>query len=96
LKISSETTVVNASINALDNAAQRIRADASLNVVIYSIGLGGAGEAEHELLRRVSNDLQSPIYDNTKPAGFYVYSPTPSQLGEAFAKVASEILRLAL
>lgn len=96
LKISAETTVVNASINALDNAAQRIRQDTSLNVVVYAIGLGGAGEAEHELLRRVSNDPQSPIYDNTKPIGFYVYAPTPSQLSEAFAKVASEILRLAL
>lgn len=96
LKISSETTVVNASINALDNAAQRMRQNVSLAVVVYAIGLGGAGEAEHELLRRVSNDPLSPIYDNTKPAGFYVYSPTPSQLNEAFAKVASEILRLAL
>jgi len=96
LKISSETTMVNASINAVDNAAQRIRQNVNLAVVVYAIGLGGAGEAEHELLRRVSNDPQSPIYDNTKPAGFYVYSPTPSQLNEAFAKVASEILRLAL
>jgi hypothetical protein len=88
--------MVNASINALDNAAQRIRQNVNLAVVVYAIGLGGAGAAEDELLRRVSNDPLSPIYDNTKPLGFYVYAPTPSQLGEAFAKVASEILRLAL
>ena len=64
----------------------------------FAIGLGGTGAEpiDHELLRRISNDPQSPIFDSTRPPGLYVYSPTPAQVIEAFNKVASEILRLAL
>jgi Mg-chelatase subunit ChlD len=86
----------NASINALDNAATRIRADANFDVVIYAIGLGGAGQAEHILMRRVANDLQSPIFNPDRPVGLYVFAPTPAQLNDAFYRIASEILRLAL
>jgi Flp pilus assembly protein TadG len=88
----------NAAINAVDNAAQRIRnnaLNANINTVIYAIGLGGAGEAEHELLRRIANDKDSPIYDSTKLQGLYVYAPTPADLNMAFVLIASEILRYA-
>lgn len=75
-----------------------IRNDNALNPLIFSIGLGGTSvkPIDHELLRRIANDLQSPIYDSTKQAGLYVYSPALSQLTDAFNKVASEILRLAM
>jgi Flp pilus assembly protein TadG len=87
--------------NLSDNVAYRIRNDsATLNlaIVTFAIGLGGTSTEpiDHELLRRISNDPQSSIFDNTKPPGLYVYSPTPAELNDAFNKVASEILRLAL
>jgi hypothetical protein len=94
IKVNSGTTMENAAVNALDNAAFRIRSDTNLNTVIYAIGLGGAGAAEHVLLQRVANDPASPIFDNTKPEGLYVYAPTAVQLNEAFVRIASEILRL--
>jgi Flp pilus assembly protein TadG len=95
-RINSTTAVENASINALDNAAARIRLDTNYAVLIYSIGLGGAEAAEHTLLQRVSNDPSSPIYNPDHPIGMYVYAPTVAQLNDAFYRIASEILRLAL
>lgn len=85
-----------ASINAVDNAAARIRQrvlNADITTVIYCIGLGGAGEAEETLLRRIANDPASPIYDNTAAEGIYIYSPTAAQLNQAFVRIASEVLR---
>ncbi|MCC6585512.1 MAG: VWA domain-containing protein [Bryobacterales bacterium] len=85
-----------ASINAVDNAAARIRQkvlNPDITTVIYCIGLGGTGEAEETLLRRIANDSASPIYDNTAAEGIYIYSPTPAQLNQAFVRIASEVLR---
>ncbi|MDQ6699318.1 MAG: VWA domain-containing protein [Acidobacteriota bacterium] len=95
-RVDTPTAISGASTNAADNAAYRIRQNASLNPVIYSIGLGGTSTEpiDDDLLRRIANDRLSPIYDSTKPAGFYVYSPTAVQLDDAFTKVAGEILRL--
>ena len=86
----------NAMINAVDNAAQRIRQkvlNANINTVIYVVGLGGVGQAENDLLLRISNDKDSPIYDPTALEGLYVYAPSAAQLNEAFVRIASEILR---
>jgi Flp pilus assembly protein TadG len=85
-----------AAYNAADNGAQRIRNDATLNPLVFTIGLGGTGAEtiDHEFLRRMANDTLSPIYDSTRPAGLYVYSPTDAELDAAFNTVASEILRL--
>jgi len=93
----------NASVNAADNAAARIRVAAlpgngaaSLpNVVIFSIGLGGSGAASDDFLRRVANDPGSSSFSTTAATGLYVYAPTVADLGNAFNRVASEILRLA-
>jgi hypothetical protein len=90
-------TIGDASMNALDSAAARIRANATLGIVIYTIGLGNpaTGEAPDEtLMKRVSNDLGSPIYDSSKPLGLYVFAPDNSQLQMAFARIAGEILRI--
>lgn len=86
-----------AAINAVDNAAARIRnkeLDANLPMVMYVIGLGGVGEAEGELMQRVANVPESSAYDPTTPEGMYVYAPTPADLQAAFAKIAGEILRI--
>jgi len=98
LRIDHALSMENAGINATNHAARRIRnnetASTALDTVIYSIGLGGVGEAEDELLNRVSNTKASPIYDPSRPDGLYVYAPTPAQLNEAFARIAGEILRI--
>jgi len=101
IRVDSWRAVRYAAYNLADNTAQRVRNDASLVPIIFSIGMGcvgagcGAEPIDHELLRRVANDRDSPIFDSSKPAGLYVYAPTPAQLDQAFLRVASEILRLA-
>jgi len=93
VKITSLTTQKNAAINALADASSRILADNTYKPVIYAIGLGGVGEAEEELLLRVSNDKDSPIYTTAKREGLYVYASDSGQLNQAFVTIASEILR---
>lgn len=95
IRVDTAATILNASINSLDNAALRIRGDASLKPVIYCIGLGDAADpAPDDLLRRVANDPSSLIYDTSKPPGLYVYAPTAADLNNAFVRIASDILRL--
>ena len=84
-----------AAYNAAVSAAATARNNATLNVVTYSIGLGSNGGVDADFLKRMSNDLASPTFDNTKAAGLYVYAPNSTDLNQAFARVASEILRLA-
>lgn len=91
--------VEKAAINAVDNAAARMRQNAlnpSINTVVYCIGLGGVGEADATLMRRISNDPDSPIFDANLPQGMYVYAPTVAQLNQAFMRIASEVLRFSL
>ncbi|MCP5119907.1 MAG: hypothetical protein GY953_54615, partial [bacterium] len=87
-----------ASRNAADNAARRMRQDPNLEVLIYSIGLGdpsGSGTPpDPEFMKRVANDPDSDVYDEDEPTGFYAFAPDNTQLSQAFARVASEILRL--
>ena len=47
------------------------------------------------LMRRMSNDPTSPIYDNTKMDGLYVFAANSTQLSMAFYRIASEVLRIA-
>lgn len=96
-RVDSPQQIGYASLNAADDAVQRIRQDASLSVVIYAIGYEGGTEWPDEVwMRRVANDPASADYNSSKPAGMYVKAPTTGELATAFAKVASEILRLAL
>jgi Flp pilus assembly protein TadG len=94
-RVDNPMGITGASFNATDSAASRMRNDATIQPVIYTIGLGSNGGVDHEILRRISNDPMSPIYDDTKPAGVYVYAPTPTDLNYAFVRIASEILRIA-
>ncbi len=88
--------VVAAAFNAADNQATTIRNDSTYTIVIYTIGLDGAPDVaiDSTFLERVANDPRSPIYDSTKPAGFYAYAANPSSLNQAFYEVASQVLRL--
>jgi Mg-chelatase subunit ChlD len=87
-----------ASKNAADNAARRMRQDPNLSVVIYTIGLGDPNSGEppdEDFMKRVANDPSSPVYASNEPTGLYVFAPNNTQLNQAFARVASEILRIA-
>jgi hypothetical protein len=96
--------MINASTNAADSAAARIRAGASpgngasalTGITIFSIGLGNSTyPANGAFLQRVANDPSSSSFTSSAPTGLYVYAPTSADLSDAFARVASEILRLA-
>ena len=92
------TTLRQAATNAVDSAAIRIRANDRLDPVIYTIGLGDPSDPtsiDELLLRRVANDPTSPIYDDTKQQGIYVYAANNTQLTMAFYRIASEVLRIA-
>ncbi len=89
-------SITAASTNAADNAASRIRADTTFNIVIFSLGLGGtvAEPLDYDFLRRVANDPQSSSYDSTRPAGHFYYAADITQLSAAYQAIASQILRL--
>jgi hypothetical protein len=92
------TNIMNTAIVATDNVGKRVRANAlgaNINTVVYAIGLGEVGNNQHTLLRRVSNDRESPIYDPDKLEGLYVFAPQAADLNAAFVKIAAEILRIA-
>lgn len=98
IKVTDKTNMMYAAINAVDNAAKRIRANEfnpGINTVVYTIGLGEVGLDQTTLLRRVANDPLSPIYDENKLPGMYVFAPVAADLNSAFVKIASEILRYA-
>jgi Flp pilus assembly protein TadG len=82
--------VTRAAMNATDSAASRIRNDTYLNPTIYVIGLGAVNDISNQ---RIANEGQ--MVDPDRPAGLYVYAPTPTELNYAFVRVASEILRIA-
>jgi von Willebrand factor type A domain len=91
-------------LNAADSAATNIRNGAVdpvsgrsiQNVIIYSVGLGGAAyPASSEFLTRVSNDPNSPVYDSSKPSGRYLHAVSMADLESMFNSVAEQIARLA-
>jgi hypothetical protein len=94
------TNVTNAGINALDNAAARVRSESTANglgVITYCIGLGNAGSPpERALLERVANVRESATFNASHPVGVLVYADNAAQLQSAFAQLASDILRLSM
>jgi len=87
--------------NTADNVARDIRRDTRLSTVIYAIGLGDPTDPnslDQDFLRRVANDPTSPVYNDgsmiDETTGLYVFAPDKTQLSIAFARVASEILRI--
>jgi len=102
-------SVGNAAYNVTDNQGSRIRADGNLNPIIYTIGLGGNDSSGYgvdtELLIRLANVqnaldpntasvINNSIYNAAQPQGLYVYAPNTVQLNQAFALIASSVLRL--
>ena len=99
IRINDNATIVNVGINALDSAATRARDDAAsrgLNLATYAIGLSNnLGAAEDTLMNRVANTAASPIFNSARPTGVYIRADNASQLDEAFAQLASEVMRFA-
>jgi Flp pilus assembly protein TadG len=97
----SQQNLENAGINTLDNAAQNARAaaaTANIPYVVYTIGLNPTsayGSVNQELLRRVANDPGSAVYQTTYTPGKFYYVPSSGELSQAFAAIASDILRIA-
>jgi Flp pilus assembly protein TadG len=84
-----------AATNATDNAATRIRQDASFTPIFYVIGLGDAASpADQVLLAKIANSTTSAYYQPAQPTGMYIYAPDSTELNQAFSRIASEILRL--
>lgn len=88
--------VVAAAFNAADNQATTIRNDPNYTIMLYTIGLDGAPDVaiDSVFLERLANDPRSPIYDSSKPDGYYAYAANASALNQAFYQVASQVLRL--
>ena len=108
IRVDQPDALATAARNVADNAARRIREDAlggDYGVVVYAIGLGipepppagmaNIAPADHEFMRRISNDPASPIFESSKPIGLYEFAPDNTKLNLAFARIASEILRIA-
>lgn len=91
------TTVTNAGINALVNAAARARTESvasGLDVVTFAIGLGGPSAADDDMMKRVANTADSPTYNSAHPLGIYAYADDATQLDQVFSQVASDVLRI--
>lgn len=87
-----------ASMNALDYAANTIRSDTSLSPVIFVLelkNLSGASLPDDVLMKRVANDPSSPYYQSAQTTGQFFSALQPSDLQSAFASIGSQVLRLA-
>jgi hypothetical protein len=90
--------------DATDDVATKIRTDANfanrsgdtqrMSIAIYTIGYLGSGGLDDGLLKKIANDKSSPAYQSTQPTGSYVAATDSAALSQAFASVASQILRL--
>lgn len=103
----SRSNLYNALENASANAAHRARTARTLpdgrdfpGVYVYAIGLGNVN---HSLLQRMANDPSPEAnglypaftgYNAAQPQGAYVYAEDNTRLSQAFAQIASFILRL--
>lgn len=92
IRLDMPVNLARVATNLADNAGAPARNNLTLNPITYTIGLGNVDQT---LLRRMANDTSANNYDNTRPAGLYIYSPNSSELSSAFARIASEVLRLA-
>jgi hypothetical protein len=101
--LTSPRNLANASMNTVLEQANKIRANATLQPVIYSIGLApetGDYAIEKEFMMQVANTADSANYNSGQQTGMYIYVPLNQQgsgaLQEAFDRIAAEILRLSL
>jgi Flp pilus assembly protein TadG len=90
--------IVNASVNAADSQALKIRQSTAIpNIRIFSIGLGNDpnNHVQTDFLARSANDPRASNFDSNYPTGEYIFAPQAADISDAFAQVASEILHLA-
>lgn len=92
----SAATITAAAENALDDAANQIRSNATLPATIFVIGAPGASPSVPDavLMARVANDPTSAYYNSAQPQGEYIYAPSTAQLQTAFTGIASTVLKL--
>jgi Flp pilus assembly protein TadG len=92
--------------NAADSAAANVRKDVNLpnrpgdtqnmGIQIFTIGYSGnSGGTDSGLLLRIANDKGATGYTATQPTGQFILASNTVGLQNAFATVASAILRLA-
>jgi len=96
IDVRDKANMMRAAIAAADNVGKRIRNQdlaPNVNTVVYTIGLGETQANQETLLKRIANDATSPIYDQNKLEGLFVYAPTAADLNAAFVRIAAEILR---
>ncbi len=89
--------------NSVDNTANNIRNDSNLanragdtnmKIQIFTIGYEGNGGTDQGLLLRVANDPSSTSFNVNQQRGRYIPASDTTALANAFAQVASSVLRL--
>lgn len=102
-RMNDRRNMANASMNTVLDQANKIRSNATLQPVIYSIGLApesGDYAIEEDFMKQVANTTDSAYFNNSQSPGLYIYVPLNQQssgaLQEAFDRIAAEILRLSL
>jgi hypothetical protein len=94
------TQIPNIAENALQSAASRYRtlsAANSVNLVTFTVGLGNDGNPPNtDLLEDVANDPGATHYDSDYTSGKMLYATNTDELQSAFARLASEILRITM
>ena len=88
---------VSASVRARSAANPNNGFPALTNVVIYGIGLTNSpGGPDDDFMQYVANDpANTTHYNSVYQPGLYVNAASSDDLGEAFNRIASEVLRLA-
>lgn len=100
--VDNRRNMANASMNTVIQQVNTIRANATLKPVIYAIGLSqetGSYAIDPVFMKRLANTGDSSYYNASQMEGLYIFVPINQQssgLQEAFQRIASEILRLAL
>ena len=104
------TSGVLAAWDEADQVAEAIRTDANfahrsgdaspMTITIYTVGYTGNGGTDYGFLQKLANMPASSAngystYNNTEPAGLYVQASNTTELANAFATIATAILRLA-
>jgi hypothetical protein len=96
----SDTNIENMAKNALISASDRARSLSAVNgtqVLSYVVGLGNTSSPpDTSLLKRVANTSDSSGYNTSYPPGDMIYATNNDELHAAFARLASEILRIVM
>lgn len=100
----SSCNVNKAARNMVENIANDLRED---QIYVFTLGLGsmlnrlevtycGYGQSEYggNILKRMANTSDVDTFNSDQPRGLYVYAENADELEEAFAAIASEIIRL--